>query len=353
MDRELLRAEVLSCIAAGKEGEWWDFKAEWHTSMKELVKDIVCFANTAHNRDCYLIIGVSDDRRIVGMTKPRRKQADILEALTHVPFAGAYLPKIEVYTFLIEEKEVDVLVICNTDMTPIYLDANYGPMDKACIYVRTGDKNTASHSNADIHDIEMLWRKRFGLTKAPLDYALEQMADPTLWGKGEKGYYHRFKPEYTLTGSSASGPDTPLALTQDSPSLSHEKLILRMGQTTLMEFSVLSLNAGQLMIPTPQTASLGEGEYLYYLKDSPQYKLLAFLHPSPTKDWEKVLEPILSFADADEKDHFETWMQGRKDQVLQRYINEARYLRSEPTRLADKLRLYLVIADFLREYQGI
>lgn len=63
------------------ETEQWDFKKEWHEKTEDLIKDIVCFTNTVHDKDCYIIFGVSDDYQIVGMSKTRRKQADILDTL--------------------------------------------------------------------------------------------------------------------------------------------------------------------------------------------------------------------------------------------------------------------------------
>ena len=65
-------------IRKGKEGEYWDFKQEWHERIEDLIKDIICFSNTVHNEDCYLIFGISDNLEIVGMRKNRRKQADII-----------------------------------------------------------------------------------------------------------------------------------------------------------------------------------------------------------------------------------------------------------------------------------
>ena len=47
------------CIGKGHEGDFWDFKQEWHQDMSELIKDIICFANTAHSENCYLIFGVN------------------------------------------------------------------------------------------------------------------------------------------------------------------------------------------------------------------------------------------------------------------------------------------------------
>ena len=43
-------------LRKGKEGEFWDFKQEWHDKIEDLVKDIICFSNTVHDEDCYLIL---------------------------------------------------------------------------------------------------------------------------------------------------------------------------------------------------------------------------------------------------------------------------------------------------------
>ncbi len=57
---EILTNIVRTAISVGKETEQFDFKQEWHIEMKDLIKDIVCFANTVHYQGCYTIIGISD-----------------------------------------------------------------------------------------------------------------------------------------------------------------------------------------------------------------------------------------------------------------------------------------------------
>ena len=76
-----LEERIESFIMKRCETEQCDFKQEWHQKAEDLIKDIVCFANTVHDKDCYLVFGISDDYKIVGMTKPRRKQADIIDTL--------------------------------------------------------------------------------------------------------------------------------------------------------------------------------------------------------------------------------------------------------------------------------
>lgn len=49
------------------------------------------------------------------------------------------------------------------------------------IYSRKGDRNTAIDKSADIHSVEMLWRKRFGLTKPTLEYVCERLKHKIEW----------------------------------------------------------------------------------------------------------------------------------------------------------------------------
>ena len=55
MNKSRLQELVLSLLEQGKEGEYWDFKQEWHEKIEDLLKDIICFANTVHSKDCYII----------------------------------------------------------------------------------------------------------------------------------------------------------------------------------------------------------------------------------------------------------------------------------------------------------
>lgn len=156
-----------------READYWDVKQEWHEKTEDLIKDIICFANTVHDKDCFLIFGINDDLKVCGMEKERTKQCFILDTLSKLQFAGDVQPDIELKTVTVLSDiepdtmvEVDILIIYNTYLTPIYLKKMYGKMIQGCIYSRTGDKNTENNGNSDIRQIEMLWKKRFGLTIA-------------------------------------------------------------------------------------------------------------------------------------------------------------------------------------------
>ena len=126
MNNSDLQELVLSLMEQGKEGEYWDFKQEWHDDIADLLKDIICFANTVHSKDCYIIFGVADDLTVTGMSKARRKQADIIDGISNLMFAGDIYPKIELNTVNINGKDVDILKIFDVEKTPIYLKKPYG-----------------------------------------------------------------------------------------------------------------------------------------------------------------------------------------------------------------------------------
>ena len=168
-------------LEQGKEGEFWDFKEEWHSDKNELIKDIICFANTIHDETCYIVFGITDDLKIVGVKNSKYKQADILDMISQLMFAGDVYPRIELESIVFEGKNLDVLKILNEDKTPIYLKKAHGNMNANCIYMRLGDKNTPDKSNAHISDIELLWKKRLGLLKTPHDYIYDRLDNKLEW----------------------------------------------------------------------------------------------------------------------------------------------------------------------------
>ena len=120
-----LLQEVLSLIQSKREDEWWDFKQQHHKDKAELLHDIICMANNRAKRDSYIIFGVEDETfKIVGVenTPNRRNQQNIVDFLRGCSFAGSARPRIELHTFEIEQHEIDVLIIKDSDEVPYYLE---------------------------------------------------------------------------------------------------------------------------------------------------------------------------------------------------------------------------------------
>ena len=109
-----------------READYWDVKQEWHEKTEDLIKDIICFANTVHDKDCFLIFGINDYLKVCGMEKERTNQCFILDTLSKLQFAGDVQPDIELKTATVQSDiepdtmvEVDILIIYNTYLTPI------------------------------------------------------------------------------------------------------------------------------------------------------------------------------------------------------------------------------------------
>jgi hypothetical protein len=144
LDTESLRDEVVELISLGTEGDFWDFKAEWHKDDGDLIFDIICLANSRENRDKYLIVGVADQKDIeefrqkgspvtaenpvIGVSKhtKNREQIDIVQLLRRMKWANDRIPDVRINTICLENCNnesvyIDVLVIKNSDYTPYYL----------------------------------------------------------------------------------------------------------------------------------------------------------------------------------------------------------------------------------------
>lgn len=210
-----LKSEVLELISRKAEGEYWDFKQQWHSNNADLLHDIICMANSLANRDCYIIIGVEDKTyNILGVSDENRKnQQNVIDLLRQKPsWAGGYIPEVYVRTIMIKEKDIDVVVIKRSDNTPFYLLKDYTnegkPIFKGAIYTRKGDTNTPKTGTADLYDTELLWKRRLGLLHNPSQRAKFYLRDLDGWERvdGEKDklgigryfFYYRSDPDYTI-----------------------------------------------------------------------------------------------------------------------------------------------------------
>ena len=335
MNKSRLQELVLSLLEQGKEGEYWDFKQEWHEKIEDLLKDIICFANTVHSKDCYIIFGVADDLTVTGMKKDRRKQADIIDALSKLKFAGDIYPKIELTTIDIDYKDVDILRIFDVEKTPIYLKENYGQMRPGCIYTRVGDKNTPDKGNADMTDIENLWRKRFGLTKSKLEYIYDHLANKTEWNEFEELFYNIYYPELTIEVKRDVDDDRLVpefyAFAMTNHHTSYETLNIKCQQTILESYQIVVLDGGRLSVPTPTWGKViyednrfhKKYDYKYYEKDNLTFKVFKFLYDPENGDHRFALwhyqDVILFYESKKEREDFEAYINENKEEFEKRY----------------------------------
>lgn len=346
---------VKYCINQHKEGEYWDFKQEWHKKSEDLIKDIICFANTVHNKKCYIIFGVSDTFEIVGMEKPRKKQADIIDLISQLKFAGDNKPKVSLQTITLNNKILDVLIIDDIKYTPIYLKSPYGKMRQGCIYSRVKDRNTPDNENAEIEVIEMLWRKRFGLTKSAYEYIMDRLLNRLEWTQYRENFYNIYKPEYQISiydnNSLGTEKSEFYAYNQCNSNVSYQYLDIVANNTILNTFQIVNLDGGRLSVPTPEWGHLyGINKtytYKYYVINSDRYRILQFMYDSCILEqksaYENLVQVVLIFYSENEKNEFENYVLGNI-KILEKYTaNNTNFdfildLKSN-TRIMDKERL--------------
>ena len=364
---------VKLCISRGHEGDFWDFKQEWHKDMPALIKDIICFVNTVHSENCYLIFGISDDCRVVGMKQSRYELANIIDALSKLEFATIDVPEITLYTIVLDSIEVDVLTILNTDNTPIYLRKPYGKMRPGCIYLRKGDRNTPDNSNALFGDIEMLWKKRFRLTKPPLEYIKNHLNNPLEWNETQDCYYNIFRPEYVLehvydeSDRDLRAEFYAYAMTNEH--VVYSSIVVKCSGTIVDNYQIVALDGGRYTTPTPEWGFLGkrltengpEFSYKYFLKDSFRYSLHSFMYHEENGEeryaHDDLMDIVLLFDSVDEKNEFERYVeyhiQNLRDRVDAQ--NEYSYVRADSeaeTRfIIHRLRIARVLQSILKEYR--
>ena len=352
-------------LEQGKEGECWDFKQEWHEDISALIKDIICFANTVHDENCYIIFGVSDDLKITGMSKPRRKQADIIDAISNLMFAGDNYPKIEVKTLTIEGTSIDVLIIFNVQNTPIYLKKQYGQMRPRCIYLRTGDKNTPDNGNADIADIENLWKKRLGLTKSPLEYIYDRLHNKLEWAERDNGFYNIYRPEYTISITYDEKDLQPefYAYTMLNRNTSYEELLIKYQNTVLENYQIVLLDGGRLQIPVPEWGFVGKNKnnfhnkysYKYYVCGSSTYRLYRFLYNGESEEqrfaFSNLSKVVIFYYSEEERLAFETYIEEHNDFFEEKIKDVTRFegLQTETTTKTEVFKERLKVGYALNE----
>lgn len=177
------------------ENEYWDFKEKWYAKKdNEIVRDIVSFANTAHHKDCYLIMGVSDNQEVIGVENDenRRNKKQLQDLLRKKPFAQSSYPQTNVGTFNIQRHELDVITIYDSDQVPFFLQKRDKNLNAGAVYCRTNDSNTPRDSTATDREVELLWKKRFHEDMDIMDQFMHLMKDRNSWEYIENNEYNGF-----------------------------------------------------------------------------------------------------------------------------------------------------------------
>ena len=334
-------------IATGKEGDHWDFKREPHDKPGDLIKDIICLANsTRHTGDRYIIFGVDDTGSVVGIQSgPLPTQADIVNTLSNAGFAGGVYPDIYLQQIRLQGHLIEVLVIKDRPEKPYYLQREYHKLGvrlhPGTVYARIRDSNTSSDQVASSHDIERMWRQRFGLDQTPFERVQNYLLDRDGWTKTSEDvwYYSQF-PEFTISPTEEdtrpvdAGENWVRAAT--NPSAFVRSFQICFHQTVLAEIACILYDEMREVTPVPRLTDVDLIMDLWFFSlcaDTLDFLFLQFLTGT---DRQQLLQhglsggrgrnvPVILFSSSEERQAFTEELkrnpvtaEGRHDTLLGR-----------------------------------
>lgn len=292
------KATLLDILTnAPNENDHWDFKAEWHRTKGELIRDIINFANTSHHDECYLILGVDDhDGHIVGVEadENKRNRQQLQDLLRSVKFASNGYPGTDVETFSVEGHEIDVVTIFDSDAVPYYLQAEYTKdkrLPSGVIYSRINDSNTPISESTTDARMQELWRKRFHIDRNIQDRFRSYLERASHWSAIRDGQ----RATFILN----QNPDFMVEIVEDVETRSEyeaysrsqldrrigwDEINLRFRGTLLYSNLVNYLDGARLEVCSPipgvisnNSLRRGSALYYYYSPDRWEYVLTDFL----------------------------------------------------------------------------
>ena len=335
-DQDTMASTILDLVRRKREGTYWDFKLKHHDNTADLVHDVLCLANAEHSGRRYLVFGVNNETfQIVSIaeTEGRRTQADIIALFrdnARKLFQSRY-PDLHLREIQLAGKSLDVLVIEDGSHKPYYLVEPYVKGRRKVhahhIYTRVGDTNTPISDSAPPHEIERMWRERFGLDKPPLERAKRYLDNSYDWAvvsehptDGFPYYFHKEFPEFTLAtmelDSATVACDeewTRGEIATHNNAAAYYKLYYH--QTLLNRTRFVTFDDRKKSMVAPDWEPLGAGRFYFYREGSIGYSLQRFLASQEGQDHSKSLRIRGEISIHDEARRF--WPRGMNIPVLQ------------------------------------
>lgn len=301
-DRDALAQIVKDLIARTSEGVYWDFKRQYHATKGDLIHDVLCLANAEWNGPRFLILGVDgSDFSVYGIERSsgRRTQADIAGLFRDNArkFFQSRFPTFDLREVDVDGTLIDVLVIEDEPKKPYYLVQDIERVRAHHVYTRVCDTNTPINGSAQPHEIERMWRERFGLDAPALERARRLIEDSAAWTlREEKGFvcsHHNVFPEFTLRAASVERPmDSSQEWTRGEIVTTGNKAIwfeLRCHQTLLRRIHYVSFDNGKKGMVAPDWEPIGKGRLYFYRADSVDYAVQRFWAEHDRRDDSKGL----------------------------------------------------------------
>ena len=260
-----------------------------------LIHDVLCLANSDHTGPRFLIFGVDDQSfalHSIANTPGRKTQADIVSLFRDNAnkFFQSRTPAVYLTEIQYEGILLDVLVIEDKAHKPYYMTIEYrsnGTVIRAHhIYTREGDTNTPLPGSAPPHEIERMWRERFGLDRPPLDRVKRYLWESGAWMPMsedefmENTLYHSEFPEFTLKVANASDivarheEWTRGEIRTDNNVAGYYKLYFH--QTLLNRTRFVVFDDRKKSMVAPEWEPRGTGRFYFYRAESIAYALQVF-----------------------------------------------------------------------------
>ena len=257
----------INVLIQERESEKLDFKQSHHADTLTLLHDILCLANAWTEADRFLVFGVADNGRVVGVEADgnRRTVANVQDLLRQSRLNR--LPTVSMETVAVDGHDIDLLTIKNRPDKPFFatVDREFqGRTIRAgVVYTRIGDTNVPLRESASEESIELAWRERFGLGLSPLRRAFRLLQESDKWQSvGGEALYHKEFPEFTVIEGKTLVQGFQEEWTTHFPDKTARSysVELRYGTTVLRALTFVSCDGGRYSLPLPQYGDDGRFE---------------------------------------------------------------------------------------------
>lgn len=305
--RDALLADIRALVARRSEGTYWDFKRCHHTQKADLIHDVLCLANAKHRGSRFLIFGVDDSNfslHMISNDPGRRTQANIADLFrdNKNKFFQSRFPDFHLREIGMDGTLLDVLVIEDTPHKPYYLVERYEKLYAHHIYTRVCDTNTPATDAAQPHEIERMWRERFGLDLSPLDRVQLYLDEIDSWVPsnrvGENLFeHHKTFPEFTLRVTEAeefmarNEEWTRGEIRRDNNHAGYYEI--QYHHTCLARIRYVSFDDHKKSMIAPTWEPRGAGRFYHYEADSISYALQKW-YAAPM--FERIIQRRFRFA---------------------------------------------------------
>lgn len=289
--------EQLAYWIGQPEDDHHDFKEQWYRPehKAEMIKDIFSFINTTHHDECFLIMGVSDDRKVVGVENDsnRLNQQKIIDFIHTLPIANDSLPDVSVQEITYHRHLIDVICIADTDHVPVSLQKEWhapnqrSGIDPGQIFAREKDVNTPRNETANFGQVKKLWQKRFHMDMPILDQFAYKLQDKENWsyyenGKDDIGIRYNLDPDFNMIIQDDDAKRNKVegySLDQIRTKLDWSVLRLQYRGQTIDEHLIVWLDGARFIAVVPSMDGMiiddEEPAYYYFQKGSLEFDIQA------------------------------------------------------------------------------